>query len=168
MSKIINYETYLEYFRNICKTFIALNPDGGTDNIHFYEFLDYFKGSNLKLPAMVVVPPKYGLKDDLSDNVMKTFTSEIWIVNSVKNEDKTDRHNKLYACELIIEQIIAKIRSDYKDYSQGTDRPFQLMDFNRLVYDQIGPMSIDNHYGYSLELQFMNTKNFAIDGDLWH
>lgn len=168
MTKITSYNHYYQYFHDIALHLAPLNLLKSTlHSKQFYEFSETFKGTNLNYPALILVPPRNGILDNLSDNIRKTFVGEVWVLDTVKKEDIADRHTKLTNCEIIIEQIIAKLKDDHKNYSLSTNRPIQDTDYNRWVYEQLGPQQNDNLYGYSFEFQFNNAHNLNINTSLW-
>jgi hypothetical protein len=163
--RITSYEKHVNYFKAIAAGLKALNP--GNSKPNFYEFQDFFGGSNLKYPAMVMVPPVNSLTDPKSDNIFKEFACDIWIMHQVKKDDIADKNIKLTLCEKITEQVIAKIKKDYEDYTLGSNRPFNEIDWDRLKYTQLGPQQNDNLYGYSLEFTYGNPIHLTIDTNLW-
>lgn len=166
IQRITLYEHYVDYFKSIASGLKLTNPNKSAAP-NFYEFYDFFQGNSKVFPAMILVPPTNNTNDQLSDNVQKLWSCDIWIMASVKREDKSDRREKLALCESIVKQIIAKMKNDYADYSLGINRPITSTDFNRYKWSPLGPEQNDNIYGYSLEFSFSNPEHLIIDSNMW-
>lgn len=167
MAKILSFSDYRNYFKSIADQLIALNPDDDPAKTHFYVFPDQFIGNNLKYPALVLIPPKIKPFDKLSDNTMKVMTGELWVLKSIKKGDTAAQIADMDDCEVIMEEIVSKMKSDQLDYAQGSDRAIQVLDLEQSSYEQVSELNGDNAGGYALTFVIANAKQYKINPSLW-
>jgi hypothetical protein len=168
MAKVLSYSDQRAYFKSIADGIILLNPDNDTAKTNFYLFPDQFIGNNLRYPAMVFIPGRVRPFDKLSDNRMKAITGEIWILDAMPKQNETEQLEKIDRCESILEEVLAKMKSDNLDYSTGTDRTIQYMDVERCSYEPISGVNGQNAGGWALLFEFSNAKDYSINNSLWY
>jgi len=166
MAKIITYEDWIAYLRSLAAGHKLLNPEHAADG-HFYEFEEDFAGNNILYPAMVSIPPRHSLQDAISDNVMKNYAPEFWIMKSVSKGDHAGRRAAVDLCEAIGLELIRKMKSDNADYSLTTDRKIQDFKLSSVKWDQLGPVRNDNCFGQAFELTFQNAISMQVDATKW-
>jgi hypothetical protein len=167
MVRIRKYSEYVEYFRALCEGHKLLNPTNTVGASHFYEFEENFLGTKLKPLSFVLLPPLCGLKDQLSDNVIKEFRCEFWILKSVARENTAARLAALDVCETVGFDILKRIKKHHAEFSLLLTRPVIEFDLNTVQWEQVAPKHSDNFHGYSFEFPFGNNVDIAETAANW-
>lgn len=164
--RITGYEAYTDYFKWIATNLKLLNPDNNATG-NFFEFEESFKGTGIKGPALILVPPVSNWDDKGSDNELKSWTGQLWILEGVPKQDPVKKRAAILRCEAITNQIRKKMKDDYQNYSLGSNRPFVKTDPNKWEQYQMSLNVTDLMYGYALEFMFSNPDHTVIDNTMW-
>lgn len=168
MSKIINYEQYRDFMLSLATKHKLLNPGGLSAEPNFYEFEDSFSGNGLKYPCMILAPEKNREKDDESDNTIRLFECEFWILYQVKRESKAEKSAAWVNSEKIGRAIISKIKKAYKTWPDDpADKQIHVFHPESVAWEKIGPMPQGNDYGTSFQFTFGNPDQNKEDPTEW-
>lgn len=170
----MNLTDYIEYFKQVAKSNKALAHE--VDGIVSFRRLDIQEAlsamkDGIKHMCMFLEMPKYGARDNESDNPRKLIKGSFLVVQPVTKGDHEDFVLKMEECGDVCEQILAKIRNDLKKYTLNKSHTFKLAGFNldSVEIDEAGPV-YGNCYGYifSFTINVKWRNNLVLNNSEWY
>lgn len=165
--------SYIEYFKQAAKSNKAIAHEvDGKKTFRRLDIQEALSGirEGLKSINMFLEVPRVNGRDNLSDNPKKIQKGSFFIVQPVKAGDHEDLVTKMEECELVCEQMIAKMRNDLKKYNLNKSHSAIIagFDLDSIEIDEAGPI-YGNCFGYSVSFTFTTkwTNNLVLNNSQW-
>lgn len=166
---MIDFTTYVNFFKNLSEQHIDVAPTG--TKITFFRLnLEEITGSmrtsiDADKYVMVLESYEHSSKDLHSENHLREYTGAFMIIKRLAKLDDYDTENIIInKCEEIAIEISKRIYADSLDYA---NRIFTNIELNNFTFQKVGPL-YNNWFGFRCQFNFSDTYAIEVDNSKWN
>lgn len=167
---MINFKSYIEYFRGISETHVQLVPD--TKKTFLRLNIEEITGSmrttiDPEKYVMVLESYEHKAKDLHSDNHLRDYTGAFMILKRVPQlDDFNGQDDVIDACEEIAIEISRRMYADSIDF-ENPNKFFTNIELNDFTFNKVGPL-FNVWFGFRCQFDFTDTYNIEVTTAKWN
>ncbi len=156
---------YVKYFETLCRQHVDIKHTDRTPRLFRMKPRDVTtKLEKADGVICVLESPEFFYSDNQANNYMKEKTAAFSILKRADPDNFVEQDDVVDECEIIAEDIIARIKDDNRDYD---DQKFGIINLNTFSGFKVGPV-YDRFYGVRIEFKFGDSISMCVNENKWN